>query len=223
MRSAGHTSRTAPLTERLSRSGPRWPASNGLAPRSMSAPPRPRLRRFRRARRRAHDRRHVRADGTFVFTDIVDSTKFAELLGDSAWHDLLRWHDQTIRAIAAEHGGEDVKTVGDGFFLAFETVDEAIQAAVAIQRRFAEQRRDHGSAPAVRIGLHPGRRGPCRPRLHRNRRQRGRARGRSGGRRRDPHVVDQRRGRAKRSRRLASPRARPSRRVPQATLPDAHR
>ena len=120
----------------------------------MSAPPRPRLRRFRRARRLRARPAERRADRTFVFTDIVDSTKFAELLGDSAWHDLLRWHDQTIRAIAAEHGGEDVKTVGDGFFLAFETVDEAIQAAVAIQRRFAEQRRDHGFAPAVRIGLH---------------------------------------------------------------------
>ena len=63
LRSAGHTSPTARLTERLSRSAPRWPASSGLAPRSTSAPPRPRLQRFRRARRRVHDRPNVGPTG----------------------------------------------------------------------------------------------------------------------------------------------------------------
>jgi class 3 adenylate cyclase len=96
-------------------------------------------------------RRTVR---TFLFTDIVDSTRFAELLGDAAWHKLLRWHDGLIRVATAEQGGEEVKATGDGFFLAFPDPDAAIEAAIAIQRRLAAHRDEQGFAPAVRIGLH---------------------------------------------------------------------
>jgi class 3 adenylate cyclase len=54
----------------------------------------------------------------------------------------------------AKHGGEGIKGTGDGFFLAFADPDAAIDAAIAVQRRLAEQRQEHGFAPAVRIGLH---------------------------------------------------------------------
>ncbi|HEU4674007.1 MAG TPA: adenylate/guanylate cyclase domain-containing protein, partial [Candidatus Limnocylindrales bacterium] len=91
---------------------------------------------------------------TFAFTDIVDSTKLAAILGDEAWERVIGWHDGAIRSVVAEHAGEVVKATGDGFFLAFERPDQAIDAAVAIQRRFDEQRRTQGFAPAVRIGLH---------------------------------------------------------------------
>ena len=91
---------------------------------------------------------------TFGFTDIVDSTKFAELMGDAAWNDLIRWHDQTLRSLIAANGGEVIKAIGDGLFVAFDDVDRAIEAAIAIQRRLADQRASHGFAPAVRIGLH---------------------------------------------------------------------
>jgi class 3 adenylate cyclase/tetratricopeptide (TPR) repeat protein len=96
----------------------------------------------------------VRAARTFVFTDIVDSTRLNETLGDEAWGALIRWHDGTIRSLAAEHGGEEIKATGDGFFLAFPDTDDAIETAIAIQRRFDEQRRSQGFAPALRIGVH---------------------------------------------------------------------
>jgi class 3 adenylate cyclase len=90
----------------------------------------------------------------FVFTDIVDSTKLTELLGDEAWSRILAWHDQAVRGVVAEHGGQEIKETGDGFFLAFDDPDQAIDAALAIQRRLAEQRRVHAFAPQVRIGVH---------------------------------------------------------------------
>jgi class 3 adenylate cyclase len=96
----------------------------------------------------------ARVTKAFVFTDIVDSTRFAELLGDEAWQRLLRWHDEALRAVVAEHGGEEIKATGDGFFLAFDDPDRAIDAAIAIQRRLADQRQAQGFAPAVRIGIH---------------------------------------------------------------------
>ena len=96
----------------------------------------------------------TRTRRVLMFTDIVDSTRLAETLGDLAWDGVIRWHDKTLRAVVAEQGGEEVKATGDGFFLAFADVDQAISAAVAIQRRLAEQRRDQGFAVAVRIGIH---------------------------------------------------------------------
>ena len=98
--------------------------------------------------------RSERATKTFAFTDIVESTRLAELLGDDAWSKLLRWHDQTVRAVIREHGGEEIKATGDGFFLAFADPDAALDAMIGIQRRLAEQRDRQGFAPSVRIGLH---------------------------------------------------------------------
>lgn len=91
---------------------------------------------------------------TFMFTDIVKSTNLAEAMGDDAWLELLRWHDETLRATFASHQGEEVATTGDGFFVSFDSPDAALVCAVAIQRRLADHRRQHGFAPQVRIGLH---------------------------------------------------------------------
>ena len=95
--------------------------------------------------------REVRA---FAFTDIVDSTRMGEALGDAAWHAVLRRHDETVRSVVAEHGGEVVKHTGDGFFLAFGDPARAIEAMVALQRRLAAHREREGFAPTVRIGVH---------------------------------------------------------------------
>jgi class 3 adenylate cyclase len=95
-----------------------------------------------------------RVTRTFVFTDMVGSTPLVEAMGDDAWQELIRWHDQTLRAIFSRYGGTEVRQTGDGFFVAFEDASAAIEAAVAVQRSLAEHRRGHGFAPEVRIGLH---------------------------------------------------------------------
>jgi class 3 adenylate cyclase len=95
-----------------------------------------------------------RARKTFMFTDIVRSTKLVDAIGDEAWIDLVRWHDQTLRSLFAAHQGEEIDHAGDGFFVAFPTVVSAVECAVAIQRKLAEQRRSQGFAPQVRIGVH---------------------------------------------------------------------
>ena len=98
------------------------------------------------------------ADGrvvrTFVFTDIVTSTDLVELIGDEAWHDLLRWHDSALRSAIDDAGGEEVAHTGDGFFAAFAKARDAVDAAVEIQRRLLRHRHEAGFAPKVRIGLH---------------------------------------------------------------------
>lgn len=91
---------------------------------------------------------------TFMFTDIVRSTQLIEAIGDEAWTDLVRWHDQSLRALFATHGGEEVDHAGDGFFVAFAAARPAIECGVAIQRTLLDHRRTQGFAPQVRIGLH---------------------------------------------------------------------
>jgi len=89
---------------------------------------------------------------TFLFTDIVDSTKLLETLGDERWRRLLARHDALVRERIVESGGEIVKKTGDGFFASFENPKAAIEAAIAIQRALG----DEIVAPDVRIGAHTG-------------------------------------------------------------------
>ena len=91
---------------------------------------------------------------TFMFTDVVGSTNLVEVLGDEAWDTLLRWHDTTLREVFTAHQGKEISTTGDGFFVSFDSPEQAIAAAIAIQRRLQEHRQQHGFAPQVRIGLH---------------------------------------------------------------------
>lgn len=91
---------------------------------------------------------------TFLFTDITGSTVLLEAIGDEAWTDLRRWHDEELRRCFAAHGGEEVDHTGDGFFVAFADPRSAVDCAHEIQRRLADHRREHGFAPQVRIGVH---------------------------------------------------------------------
>ena len=94
------------------------------------------------------------ATRTFVFTDIVKSTELVEAMGDDAWNEVLRWHDQMLQRLIGEDGGEEIKHVGDGLFASFDRPEQAITCAVQIQRTLSEHRRNHGFAPQVRIGIH---------------------------------------------------------------------
>jgi class 3 adenylate cyclase len=91
---------------------------------------------------------------TFFFSDIVGSTQLVEAIGDEAWSGLVAWLDVAMRDSFKQHGGEEVDHAGDGFFVAFADSASAIDCAISIQRRLVEQRRLHGFAPRVRIGVH---------------------------------------------------------------------
>jgi class 3 adenylate cyclase len=90
---------------------------------------------------------------TFMFTDIVDSTKLVEALGEEKWRKLLAWHDRKLQELIETKAGEVIKQTGDGYFAAFQSPAAALDAAVAIQRALDEH---EGIAPDVRIGLHTG-------------------------------------------------------------------
>ena len=89
---------------------------------------------------------------TFLFSDIVDSTRLLEALGDEKWKKLLARHHQVVRGAIVDSGGEVIKHTGDGFFASFDTPKPAVEAAVAVQRALEGEI----FAPDVRIGVHTG-------------------------------------------------------------------
>jgi predicted ATPase/class 3 adenylate cyclase len=92
---------------------------------------------------------------TFLFTDIEGSTRLLQQLGD-AWPATLERHRQLIREAIAEHGGEELGTEGDSFFVVFPTASGALSAVVAAQRQLHAEPWPGEHPLRVRMGLHTG-------------------------------------------------------------------
>ncbi len=87
---------------------------------------------------------------TILFTDIVDSTRHAAELGDSAWRSQLARHDDIVHDQVARNRGRLVKSLGDGALALFDGPSRAISAAIGIRDRAG------GIGLNVRAGLHTG-------------------------------------------------------------------
>ena len=87
---------------------------------------------------------------TFLFTDVEGSTKLLHELGAEAYARALAEHRRVIREAFARHGGVEVDTQGDAFFVAFPTAPGALAAA-------SEMLEELASGPIrVRMGVHTG-------------------------------------------------------------------
>ncbi len=69
---------------------------------------------------------------------------------------MLAEHQRILRAAFEAHGGWEVDTQGDSFFVAFRRAKDAVAAAVAAQRDLAAHPWPHGGGVRVRMGLHTG-------------------------------------------------------------------
>jgi class 3 adenylate cyclase len=93
---------------------------------------------------------------TFLLTDIEDSTGILRKLGDR-YAGVLRAVREIVRRAVAEAGGREVDARADEFFAAFRGASNAVQAAVAIQRKLSERAWPDGLECRVRVGIHSGR------------------------------------------------------------------
>jgi class 3 adenylate cyclase/tetratricopeptide (TPR) repeat protein len=92
---------------------------------------------------------------TLLFSDIEGSTRLLEHLGEG-YADVLEEHRRIVREALVAHGGHEVRTEGDAFFVAFERAGDAVGAAVAAQRGLAACAWPDGAAVRVRMGVHAG-------------------------------------------------------------------
>jgi class 3 adenylate cyclase len=91
-----------------------------------------------------------------MFTDVEASTQLVARLGDTRARDILRRHDAVCRRAVAEHGGLEIKAMGDGFMVSFTSTSSALDTAIAIQEAVADEFADGQEDIRVRIGLHAG-------------------------------------------------------------------
>jgi YVTN family beta-propeller protein len=92
---------------------------------------------------------------TFLFTDIEGSTRLLRGLGER-YPKALSDHQQILRSAFAEHGGHEIDTQGDSFFVAFRRAKDAVAAAIAGQRGLAAHEWPDGAEVRVRMGIHTG-------------------------------------------------------------------
>jgi predicted ATPase len=85
---------------------------------------------------------------TFLFTDIEGSTRLLQELRDG-YADVLAGHRRVLRETFAGHGGVEVDTQGDAFFVAFGSARKAVAAALEAQAVVEGPVR-------IRIGIHTG-------------------------------------------------------------------
>ena len=87
---------------------------------------------------------------SFLFTDVEASTRLLQELGDVDYADVLAKHRRVLRDAFSAHGGVEVDTQGDAFFVAFPTAPGALAAAAEAMQRLAE------GPIRVRMGIHTG-------------------------------------------------------------------
>jgi class 3 adenylate cyclase len=90
-----------------------------------------------------------------MFSDIVDSTRLAEEVGDDEWTGVVSRYREFVRAAFATRGGEEVGTQGDGFLAQFPSPADAVLCAVDIQRD-VDSVDAAGFGLRLRIGVHAG-------------------------------------------------------------------
>jgi len=86
---------------------------------------------------------------TFLFTDIEGSTRLLHELGER-YAEVLADHRRVLRQAFVRHGGVEVDTQGDAFFVAFGKASEALAAATEAGAALAD------GPIRVRMGVHTG-------------------------------------------------------------------
>ncbi|WP_433989343.1 hypothetical protein SuNHUV7_38730 (plasmid) [Pseudoseohaeicola sp. NH-UV-7] len=90
---------------------------------------------------------------SIMFTDIVNSSGLASVMGDRLWTSVVSEHFKQLRAIVEEANGQFVKSLGDGTLSSFPKPDLALDAARRIHETI---KRSGGPAISVRVGIHSG-------------------------------------------------------------------
>ena len=87
---------------------------------------------------------------TVLFSDIVDSTKRAESMGDRRWGALLDLHDEAAGSTLEAFGGRLVKSTGDGLLGTFDGPGRAVRAAQELRSELGRLDLE------IRCGIHVG-------------------------------------------------------------------
>ncbi|MDQ3571406.1 MAG: adenylate/guanylate cyclase domain-containing protein [Actinomycetota bacterium] len=88
------------------------------------------------------------AHPTFLFADLAGYTALTEAHGDEAAAEIVARFTSSVRKLLADHGAQQIKTVGDEVMA---KVDDPEQAVI-LGLRIVEELAAH-AAPPVRVGM----------------------------------------------------------------------
>jgi class 3 adenylate cyclase len=91
---------------------------------------------------------------TLLFTDLVGSTELLSRTGDEKARLIFAAHHELLADAVAQHGGNEVKWLGDGLMVAFPSAADALSCAITMQQ--AAQRPVGGERLQIRVGLTAG-------------------------------------------------------------------
>ncbi|HTX30078.1 MAG TPA: adenylate/guanylate cyclase domain-containing protein [Solirubrobacteraceae bacterium] len=89
---------------------------------------------------------------TFLFADLVGFTALAEVEGDERALEVALGLQRCVRRLLEEHGGEQVKAIGDGLMLRFGDARPAVLLGVQLVEELAGE----ADFLPVRVGVHTG-------------------------------------------------------------------
>ena len=97
---------------------------------------------------------------TFLFTDVEGHTAVMDRLGDARGRALLREVELLTRAALRAHGGDEVKSLGDGVMATFLSAHAALECAVELQQALSDSSgtaEDNEELPLrIRVGINAG-------------------------------------------------------------------
>jgi class 3 adenylate cyclase len=97
---------------------------------------------------------------TILFTDVEGHGSMMARLGDSRGRAVLREHERITREALREHGGSEIKAMGDGFLASFTSAQKALECSMSLQRAISELHIEDDSAEElpfrIRIGVNAG-------------------------------------------------------------------
>ena len=97
------------------------------------------------------------ATRAILFTDLVDSTGLNVRVGDDAFLDLVREHNDVVRACLRRSSGVEFKHTGDGIAAWFSSPTDAVECCIAINAELEHANRFHADLPLlVRCGVSSG-------------------------------------------------------------------
>lgn len=101
-----------------------------------------------------HTIRHI----ALVFSDLKGSTRLYEGIGDAAAYSRVNRHFDFIRQAVTRMDGSVVKTLGDGVMCVFGQLDDALEAAIAMQEHVITwcQTEDIDPPLVLKLGVHAG-------------------------------------------------------------------
>lgn len=94
---------------------------------------------------------------TLLFSDMVESTRAKQELGDAVGTQLIQRQQETVRAVLARFpDAQEISTAGDSFFIVFSRPSDAVRFALQLHAGLRAVSAETPRPLLVRVGIHMG-------------------------------------------------------------------